>query len=96
MRYALIGLFVGIIFGVGTVIGQEPPDAQCLNLAKQFSEDPDSLAIQELERLRFCVIRALEHREQSLEGEFLKGTIIHPPSHSDGISDKKHSTAPKN
>ena len=89
MKYLLTGLLHGIIFSVGMVSAQEPPDARCQALASQFSENPDSLAIQELERLRFCVNQALEHREQSLKGELLKGTIIDSPPHS-GSSTESH------
>ena len=96
MRYVLTGLLLGIIFSSGTVSAQEPPDAQCLTLANKFSESPDSLAIQELERLRFCVNQALEHREQSLTGELLKGTIIESQSPSESSSDTKPPTVPKN
>jgi len=95
MRYVLIGILLGIIFSSGMLSAQEPPDAQCLTLANKFSENPDSLAIQELERLRFCVHQALEHREQSLKGELLKGTIIEPLSPSGSSSDTKPPTAPK-
>jgi hypothetical protein len=94
MRFVLIVLLLGIIFSSGTVSAQEPADAKCQILANQFSENPDSLAIQELERLRFCVNRALEHREQSLKGELLKGTIIESPSLSGGSPDTKTPTAP--
>ncbi|MDH5575795.1 MAG: hypothetical protein OEY80_09955 [Nitrospirota bacterium] len=96
MRYLLTGLLLGIIFSSGTVSAQEPPDAQCQNLANRFSQNPDSLAIQELERLRFCVNRALEHREQNLKGELLKGTIIEPPSLPGSSSDTTVPTPPKN
>ncbi len=95
MRYVLTGLLLGIIFSSGTVSAQEAPDAQCLTLANKFSENPDSLAIQELERLRFCVNQTLEHREQSLKGELLKGTIIESPSPSGSSIDTKPPTAPK-
>lgn len=95
MRYVLTGLLLGIIFSSGTVSAQEPPDAQCLDLANKFSDNPDSLAIQELERLRFCVNQTLEHREQSLKGELLKGTIIESPSPLESSSDTKPPTAPK-
>ena len=96
MRYLLTGLLLGIIFSSGTVSAQEPADAQCQNLANRFSQNPDSLAIQELERLRFCVNRALEHREQNLKGELLKGTIIEPPSLPGSSSDTTVPTPPKN
>jgi len=95
MRYVLTGLHLGIIFNSGTVSAQEPPDAQCLTLANKFSENSESLAIQELERLRFCVNQALEHREQSLKGELLKGTIIESQSPSENLSNTKPPTAPK-
>jgi len=95
MRFILTGLLLGIIFSCGTVTAQEPPNTQCLNLANRFSENPDSLAIQELERLRFCVNQALEHREQSLKGELLKGTIMEPQSFPEGSSDTTVPTAPK-
>jgi len=95
MRYVLTVLLLGIIFNSGTVSAQEPPDAQCLTLANKFSENPESLAIQELERLRFCVNQTLEHREQSLKGELLKGTIIESQSPSESSSDKKPPMAPK-
>ena len=94
MRFILTGLLLGIIFSCGTVTAQEPPNTQCLNLANRFSENPDSLAIQELERLRFCINRALEHREQSLKGELLKGTIIESQALSGDSSDPKTLTAP--
>ena len=94
MRYVLTGLLLGIIFSSGTVFAQEPPDAQCLTLANKFSENPDSLAIQELERLRFCVNQTLEYREQSLKGKLLKGTIIESQSSSEGSSDTTPPSAP--
>jgi hypothetical protein len=96
MRYVLSGFLLGIIFSSGTVSAQEPPDAKCLTLANKFSENPDSLAIQELERLRFCVNQTLEYREQSLKGELLKGTIIDPKFPSGSSSDTKTPTPPKN
>ena len=96
MRYVFTGFLVGIIFSGGTVFAEEPPDARCLILANQFSQAPDSLSLQELERLRFCVHKTLEHREQNLKGEILKGTIIKPPSHSGGADDIKPSADPKN
>lgn len=97
MKYVWTGLLLGIMFSGGMVIAQETPDAQCKTLANQFSEDHDSLAIQELERLRFCVSQALEHREQSKVGELLKGTIIESQSSSESSSeDTKPPTAPKN
>ena len=82
MRYVLIGILLGTVISGGTVSAQDPPDAQCQTLANKFSEGPNGLAIQELERLRFCVNQALERREKSLKGELLKGTIIEsqPPS----------------
>ncbi len=95
MRYLLTSLLLGIIFSGGLVSAQEPPDDQCLNLANKFSENPESLAFQELERLRFCINQALEHREQHLQGELLKGTIIDSHSPSGSSSDPKTSTAPK-
>ena len=95
MRYVFTGLLVGLIFSSGTVLAQEPPDTRCLTLAKKFSEAPDSLAIQELERLRFCVHQALAHREKNLKGEILKGTIIPPPTQSGGLPDTRHFTDPK-
>ena len=95
MRYVLAGLLLGIIFSSGAVAAQDPPDAQCLTLANKFSENPDNLAMQELERLRFCVNQTLEHREQSLKGELLKGTIIESQSPSGSSSDTKPPTAPK-
>jgi hypothetical protein len=95
MRYVWTVLLLGIVFNSGTVSAQEPPDAKCLTLANKFSENPDSLAIQELERLRFCVNQTLEHREQSLKGELLKGTIIESQSPSESSSDTKPPTAPK-
>ena len=95
MRYVFTGLLLGIIFSSGTVSAQEAPDAQCLTLANKFSENPDSLAIQELERLRFCVNQALEHREQSLKGELLKGTIIEPQSLLGNSSETTVPKAPK-
>lgn len=95
MRYVLIGLLHGIIFSVGMASAQEPPDARCQALASQFSENPDSLALQELERLRFCVNQALEHREQSLKGELLKGTIIELPPHSGSSTEIKPPETPK-
>jgi hypothetical protein len=95
MRYVLTGLLLGITFSSGTVSAQEPPDARCQNLANRFSQNPDSLAIQELERLRFCVNQALEHREQSLNGELLKGTIMKPQSLPGSSSDTTVPTAPK-
>lgn len=96
MRYVFTGLLVGILFSSGTVSAQEPPDNRCLILAKEFSETPGSLSLQELERLRFCINKALEHREQNLKGEILKGTIIKPPSHSGRLSNTESSTDPKN
>ena len=60
-----------------------------------FSQNPESLAMQELERLRFCVNRALEHREQNLKGELLKGTIIESQLPSESSSDAKAPMAPK-
>lgn len=95
MKYGLTGLLLGIIFSSGTVSAQEPPDVRCQNLANRFSQNPDSLAIQELERLRFCVNQALEHREQSLNGELLKGTIMEPQSLPGSSSDTTVPTAPK-
>lgn len=97
MRYVLTGLLLVIIFSSGMVTAQETPDAQCKNLANKFSENHDSLAIQELERLRFCVNQALEHREQSKIGELLKGTIIDSQSSSESSSEEtKPPMAPKN
>lgn len=95
MRYVFTGLVVGILLSSTTIFAQEPPDTRCLTLAKEFSETPDSLSLQELERLRFCVHQTLEHREQNLKGEILKGTII-PPSHSGRGLDTKHPRDPKN
>ena len=95
MRYVLTGLLHGIIFSVGMVFAQEPLDVRCQALASQFSENPDNLAMQELERLRFCVNQALEHREQSLKGELLKGTIIESQSTSDSSSDTTPPLPPK-
>jgi hypothetical protein len=95
MRYVLTGLFHGIIFSVGMVFAQEPLDVRCQALASQFSENPDNLAMQELERLRFCVNQALEHREQSLKGELLKGTIIESPPSSGSSTEIKAPEAPK-
>lgn len=96
MRYVFTGLLVGLIFSSGMVSAQEPPNSRCLTLAKKFSEAPESLAIQELERLRFCVQQSLEYRRQNLKGEILKGTIIPPPSQSGGFSDTNPLTKPKN
>jgi hypothetical protein len=95
MRYVLTGLLLGIIFSIGTVSAQEPPDDQCQNFANRFSQNPDSLAIQELERLRFCIIRALEDREQSLKGELLQGTIIEPQDLPGSSLDTTVPTPPK-
>lgn len=95
MKNLLAGLLLGIIFSSSTVFAQKPPDAKCQNLANRFSQNPDSLAIQELERLRFCVNQALEHREQSLKGELLKGTIMEPQSLPGSSSDTTVPNAPK-
>jgi len=95
MRSILAGLLLGIILSSGIVSAQDPPSAQCQNLANRFGQNPDSLAIHELERLRFCINQALEHREQSLKGELLKGTIIDPPSLPGSSSDSTVPTAPK-
>lgn len=94
MRYVLIGLLLGITFSSGTVSAQLT-DVQCQDLANRFSENPDSLAMQELERLRFCVNQALEHREQSLKGELLKGTIIESQSLPGSSSDPTVPVVPK-
>ena len=96
MRYVLPGLLVGAIFSSGTVLAEDFPDARCLTLANRFSADPDSLSLQELERLRFCLHQTFEYREQNLKGEVLKGTIIEPPSPSGRVSDPKPSSVPKN
>ena len=96
MKYLLTGFLFGIIVGHGMVFAQEPSVAQCQTLANQFSKNPDSLAIQALERLRFCVNQALEQRERNLKGELLKGTIIESPSPSDGALNEKPPMAPKN
>ncbi|MDT7043613.1 hypothetical protein [Candidatus Nitronereus thalassa] len=95
MKYVFTGLLVGILFSSGTVSAQEFPDTRCLTLAKEFSETPDSLTLQELERLRFCVQQTLAHREKNLKGEILKGTIIEPPSPSDGPVDTPLLADPK-
>jgi hypothetical protein len=95
MRYVLIGIVLGIIFSSGTVSAEESPSAQCQTLANKFSENPDSLAMQELERLRFCVNQVLDHREQNLKGELLKGTIIESQSSSGSSSDTKPLVTPK-
>lgn len=95
MKYVFTGLVVGILFSSSTVFAQASPDTRCLTLAKEFSETPDSLTLQELERLRFCIHQTLDHRERNLKGEILKGTII-PPSPSGGLSDTQPSTNPKN
>jgi len=96
MRSIFAGLLFGFIFGSGAVFAEEFPDSRCLTLANQFSTDPDSLSLQELERLRFCVHKTLEHREQNLKGEILKGTIIDPPSQSGKLPDTRHLTDQKN
>ena len=98
MRCLLTGLLLGILFSSSALRAQEPPAARCLTLANKFSENPDSLAIQELERLRFCVQQALEHREQNLKGELLKGTIIEQPFPSASSPDPNTTspTEPKN
>lgn len=95
MRYVLIGILQGIIFLVNVVSAQEPPDSRCQALANQFSQNPDSLAIQELERLRFCISQALEQREQSLKGELLKGTIIEAPTPLDNSREGNPPYTPK-
>ena len=95
MRFVLTGLVLGIIFSGGTISAQESPGAQCQVLANKFSQNPESLAMQELERLRFCVNRALDHREQNLKGELLKGTIIESQLPSESSSDSKPPMAPK-
>ena len=95
MRYVLTGLVLGVILSGGTISAQESPGAQCQALANKFSQNPESLAMQELERLRFCVNRALDHREQNLKGELLKGTIIEPQLPSESSSDAKLPMAPK-
>ena len=96
MRYVFTGLLVGIIFGSGMVAAKNPPDSRCLALAKEFSKNPDSLSLQELERLRFCLHQTLEYRERNLKGEVLKGTIIDPVFPSGGTSVTKPSMDPKN
>lgn len=96
MRYVFTGLLVGIIFGSGPVTAKEPPDAKCLALAKEFSQDPESLSIQELERLRFCLHQTMEYRERNLKGEVLKGTIIDPVFPSGKGSVTHPSTGTKN
>lgn len=95
MRYVLTGLVLGVILSGGTISAQESPGAQCQALANKFSQNPESLAMQELERLRFCVNRALDHREQNLKGELLKGTIIESQLPSESSSDAKLPMAPK-
>jgi hypothetical protein len=95
MRYVLTGLVLGVILSGGTISAQESPGAQCQALANKFSQNPESLAMQELERLRFCVNRALDHREQNLKGELLKGTIIESQLPSESSSDAKPPMAPK-
>ena len=96
MRHVVTVIFFGLTFiGSGTVFAQDPPDTQCQNLANKFGESPNGLAIQELERLRFCVSQALEYREQSLKGELLKGTIIDSQPFSGGVEDTKLPELPK-
>ena len=95
MRYVFTGLLVGIIFSSSTVFAKEFPDARCRSLANQFSADPDSLSLQELERLRFCIHKSLERRERNLKGEILKGTIINPPTSSGVGPDTKLPTDKK-
>ena len=96
MPYLFAGLLFGIFVSSGTVTAEEPPDARCIALAKEFGQNPGSLSLQELERLRFCLHQTLEYREQNLKGEVLKGTIIEPPSHSGRRSGTKPSSVPKN
>ena len=96
MRHVVTIILLGLIFSNGAVFAQDLPDAQCQTLASKFSESPDGLAMQELERLRYCVIQALEHREQNLKGELLKGTIIDSQPLSGGSEDSKPPTAPQN
>ncbi len=95
MRAVVFIIIIILTFSGSLSAAQEPPNVQCQDLAKQFSENPDSLAIQALERLRYCVNQTLEHRERSLKGELLKGTIIEPPSFSEPFSDDNSSTIPK-
>lgn len=79
MKCMLCHLFWGFLFLGGVIAhAQDPNSPKCQILASKFGENPDSLTVTELERLRFCVSQSLEDRQKTLEEGLLKGTIIDP------------------
>jgi hypothetical protein len=95
MKKIVTAILMGLIVSGTTVIAQEPPPARCQALASQFSENPDTLTMTELERLRFCVNQALENRRKTRNEGLLKGTIIDSPPSGTSPSDGSPSTGSK-
>jgi hypothetical protein len=79
MKKMLTGIVLGLVVSGTTAVAQDPQTPRCQALASQFSENPDSLTMTELERLRFCVNQVLETRQKTRKEGLLKGTIIDSP-----------------
>jgi hypothetical protein len=95
MKKMLTGIVLGLVVSGTTAVAQDPQTPRCQALASQFSENPDTLTMTELERLRFCVNQALENRRKTRNEGLLKGTIIDSPPSGTSPSDGSPSTGSK-
>jgi hypothetical protein len=95
MKKIVTAIALGLVVSGTIAIAQEPSPPRCQALASQFSENPASLSMTELERLRFCVNQALENRQKTGKEGLLKGTIIDSPHSDEPPSDGTPSTGSK-
>ncbi len=84
MKTVYLALSLGLILFAGMAKAEvgEKPIPRCQQLAQDYAKNPDSLKVDRLKQLQFCIIQALAQRKTSNPPSMLKGTIIEPPSSS--------------
>ena len=76
-----LGLILFAVEGVADT--GENTKRRCQQLARDFSENPDSLKVDRLKELQFCINQTLAQRNATVPPTMLKGTIIDPPPSSE-------------
>jgi hypothetical protein len=72
-----------LFFEIAAAQKLENSTQRCQQLAQKFAENPDSLTVDRLNQLQFCVTQTLAQRHASNPPPMLKGTIIAPPPSSE-------------
>ena len=82
-----INLFLSLVLlsVAGAVEGETGGKAvaKCPQLAKEYADHPDSINVDRLRQLQFCINQALTKRKTTNPPSMLQGTIMELPSSSE-------------